>query len=443
MTKTLKVFPQTTPLRGAITVPGDKSVSHRAIILCSLANGTSHIKRWLPAGDPVSTLQIFRQMGVKIDVVEHSQTHWDLIVEGVGMHGLKPTDEPLDSRNAGTCIRLLAGVMAGQRFASVLDGSEQLRKRPMKRIADPLAQMGANIKTTEGNAPIFIEPAELKPFIYEMPVASAQVKSCVLLAGMYTDGITGVIQPGAARDHTERMLNAMGADVRTENTEKGELITIRQIQELQAIDLTVPADISSAAFPLVAAAIIPHSEITVENCGQNETRTGILDILEAMGAELTVTNPSSIGGESSGDLKISFSEMHGTQVGGSVVVRAIDEFPILAVALSQAAGVSSVRDAADLRVKEVDRISVLAGELRKMGVEMEEVADGFNINGPVRLHGADVDSHDDHRLGMSLAIAALAADSPTTIREANCIADSFPGFVETMNALGARMEWIE
>lgn len=439
MSRKLRVYPQTTPLRGTITVPGDKSVSHRSVMLGSLATGKSVIRRWLPAGDPRSTLQIFRQMGVAIRVQENSATSWDLEIDGVGLHGLQESAEPLDSRNAGTCIRLLAGIMAGQKFPSVLDGSEQLRKRPMRRITVPLEQMGANIRSTDGNAPLYIESAELQSITYELPVASAQIKSCVLLAGLYVNGTTRVIEPGPARDHTERMLSAMGVDVQTE----GNSVTLTPPTELQPLDLTVPADMSSAAFPLIAAAIIPHSEITIENCGQNETRTGILQILEMMGAELSVTNQRVTGGEPAADLSISFSEMHGANIGGEVVVRAIDEFPILAVALSQSAGKSVVRDAAELRVKEVDRISVLAGELAKMGVTMDEHADGFTIEGPIRLQGANVESHDDHRLGMSLAVAALAANSPTTIGEANCIADSFPGFIETMNALGARMEWID
>ncbi len=439
MIKKLRVYPQKTPLKGIITVPGDKSVSHRSVMLGSLASGTSYIRRWLPAGDPIATLEIFRQLGVNISVTKHSATNWDLVIDGVGMHGLQPSAEPLDARNAGTCIRLLAGVMAGQKFSSVLDGSEQLRKRPMKRITVPLAQMGAKIDSTKGKAPMTIEPTELQAMTYELPVASAQVKSCVLLAGMYANGETVVIEPGAARDHTERMLKAMGADL----TIDGRTVSIKPVDKLNPINLTVPADISSAAFPIVAAAIVPHSEITIENCGLNPTRTGILDMLEAMGATFTAQNKRKTGGEPAADVQVQFSEMHSTEIGGEVVVRGIDEFPILSIALSQSAGRSVVRDAAELRVKEVDRISVLAGELAKMGITMDETPDGFSIEGPIRLNGAEVDSHDDHRLGMTLAIAGLIADSPTTINEANCIADSFPGFVETMQALGAHMEWIE
>ena len=440
MTRKLRVYPQTTPLRGTISVPGDKSVSHRAIMLGSLAEGVSHVRRWLPAGDPRSTLGIFRQMGVQIDVTETSPTAWDLTIHGVGLHGLQPADEPLDARNAGTCIRLLAGIMAGQRFPSVLDGSEQLRGRPMARVTIPLEKMGANIRSTDGKAPMYVEPTPLNAITYRLPVASAQIKSCVLLAGLYANGTTQVIEPGPGRDHTERMLKAMGVDVVVDDN----VITITPPQAaLQSLDLIVPADISSAAFPIVAAAIVPHSEITIENCGQNETRTGILEMLEMLGATFTLSNEQTTGGEPAADVTVSFSEMHGANIGGPVVVRGIDEFPVLAVALSQSAGRSVVTDAAELRVKEVDRISITAQELGKMGVVMNEHPDGFEIEGPIRLHGAEVDSHDDHRLGMMLAVAGLIADSPTTISEANCIADSFPGFVETMQQLGAKMEWLD
>ncbi|MGB1250765.1 MAG: 3-phosphoshikimate 1-carboxyvinyltransferase [Candidatus Promineifilaceae bacterium] len=440
MARKLRVYPQTTPLNGTITVPGDKSVSHRSIMLGSLAEGVSHVRRWLPAGDPRATLGIFRQLGVQIDVVESSPTAWDLTIHGVGLHGLQPSDEPLDSRNAGTCIRLLAGIMAGQRFPSVLDGSDQLRARPMARVTIPLADMGANIRSTDGKAPMHVEPTPLNGISYTLPVASAQIKSCVLLAGLYANGTTQVIEPGPGRDHTERMLKAMGVDVTVDEN----VITITPPQSpLQPLDLVVPADISSAAFPIVAAAIVPHSEITIENCGQNETRTGILEMLATLGAEFSLTNERITGGEPAADVTVNFSEMHGATISGPVVVRGIDEFPVLAVALSQAMGRSVVTDAAELRVKEVDRISMTARELGKMGVVMNEHPDGFEIEGPMRLHGAEVDSHDDHRLGMMLSIAGLIADSPTTISEANCIADSFPGFVETMQQLGARMEWLD
>ncbi len=440
MKKSLRVYPQKTPLRGTIRVPGDKSISHRAIMLAALADGTSHISDWLPAGDTLATLDVFRALGVSITVEEKSSQQWDLQIEGRGLHGLQPPSAPLDSRNAGTCMRLLAGIMAGQAFPSVLNGSEQLRKRPMNRIITPLAAMGAQIEADGGRAPMHITPSPLRGTRYEMPMASGQVKSAILLAGLYAEGKTAVFQPAPARDHTERMLSAMGIQITT----NGGWVTLGEGERhLSPFSLTVPGDISSAAFPLVAAAIIPHSQVTIAGVGYNDTRTGLMDILNGMGVDFAVANQRVTGGETAVDLTITFSEMHSSDVGGGdTVVRAIDEFPIWAIAASQAAGRSQLRDAAELRVKEVDRISRLAGELRKLGMNVDEQPDGFAIDGSVRLHGAEVDSHGDHRLGMALAIAGLAADSPTIVHDAACMADSFPGFVETMRDLGAVMEWV-
>ncbi len=443
MSKQLLVRPQKTPLQGVISVPGDKSISHRAVMLASLAEGTSHIRRWLPAGDTLATLQIMQKLGVSVQIDKRSDIAWDLTIEGRGLHGWQAAQKPLDCRNAGTGMRLLAGLLTGQNFASVLDGSDQLRKRPMRRITDPLSEMGANIMAENGRAPLTITPSHLHGIEYRMNVASAQVKSAILLAGLYAQGESRVYQPGPARDHTERMLQAMGVPIRTEE----DWVILPAAPEggwrLRPLDLTVPADPSSAAFPLVAAAIVPHSQITIAGVGLNETRTGILDMLQAMGADLTVHNEHLSGGERLGDLSVSFSELHSTSVSGDTVVRGIDELPIWAVATTQAAGVSQVSDAAELRVKEVDRISVLAGELRKLGVEMMESPDGFSVAGPMRLFGGEVDSHDDHRLGMSLAVAGLVTHGLTLVHDAGCIADSFPGFVEMMQSLGANIEWIE
>lgn len=436
----LLVRPQKGPLKGTITVPGDKSISHRAIMLAALAEGRSTIRNWLPAGDTIATLNVFQSLGVVIDVERQSPTAWTLVIEGRGLHGLKPPPQPLDCRNAGTLMRLVAGIMAGQRFPSVLDGSEQLRKRPMRRITGPLKQMGAKISAVKGKAPLTIEPAALHSIAYEMPVASGQVKSAVLLAGLYAEGETRIYQPGPARDHTERMLNAVGVEVHTE----GNWIIMPPAdgeRRLQAFDLTVPGDISSAAFPLVAAAIVPHSEVTITNVGYNETRTGILAMLRQMGATFTTANERTTGGEPAVDLTFHFDELHAADIGGEVVVRGIDEFPILTVAATQAAGRTTVRDAAELRVKEVDRISVLAAELAKMNVDMVERPDGFVVDGPKRPFSAEVDSHDDHRLGMALAVMGLVTYGETLIDHARCIHDSFPGFVETMQALGARMNY--
>ncbi|HID53638.1 MAG TPA: 3-phosphoshikimate 1-carboxyvinyltransferase [Anaerolineae bacterium] len=439
MPQTLRIRPQKTPLRGIVTVPGDKSISHRAVMLAALAEGTSHIRRWLPAGDTLATLTAVQSLGVPIHIEKTSDTAWDLTIEGQGLHGLRPSPEPLHLRNAGTGLRLLAGILSGQRFPSVLDGSEQLRQRPMGRIIRPLTEMGANIVAENGRAPLTIQPAKLHAISYRMPVASAQVKSAILLAGLYAEGETRVYQPGPARDHTERMLRAMGGSV----PEADGWVWLERPERLAPLDLTVPADISSAAFPLVAAATVPHSQITIENVGLNETRTGILAMLQAMGASVSVVNERETGGEPTADLTVRFDELRSAEIGGAMVVRGIDELPIWAVAATQAAGDSTVRDAAELRVKEVDRISVLARELQQLGIDITEFADGFTVHGPVRPSGGEADSHDDHRLGMSLAILGLLAQNDTLVHDAACIADSFPGFVETMQALGARMEWVD
>ncbi len=436
----LHIFPQTTPLAGTITVPGDKSVSHRAVMLAAIAEGTSVIRNWLPAGDTIATLEAVQSLGVRIEIDKHSPQAWDLQIEGRGLRGLRPPERPLDCGNAGTCIRLLAGILAGQPFSSVLDGSPQLRQRPMRRIIEPLARMGADIVANDGRTPLHIQPASLHGFDFHMKIASAQVKSAVLLAALYARGDTRIIEAGPSRDHTERMLAAMGVEAVTE----GMCVTLRELEtgdwRLTPLDMTIPGDISSAAFPLVAAAIIPHSEITLKNVGLNQTRTGLLDILRQMGAQFSVQNRSDSGGEPIGDLTARFDELHAVEIGGETVVRAIDEFPILAVAATQAMGETAVHDAAELRVKEVDRISRLAGELLKLGVDIRERPDGFTIAGPLRLRGAAVDSHGDHRLGMALAVAGLAAQSETQALDADCIGDSFPGFVQTMRALGAKIK---
>lgn len=440
---TLVVHPQKKPLNGIATVPGDKSISHRAVMLAGLANGSSQVHNWLPAGDTIATLKAIQRLGVRVTIKKHSDQAWDLTVSGRGLYGLQEPDTTLDCRNAGTCMRLLAGILAGQSFATVLDGSPQLRQRPMNRIIDPLTQMGARIKAKNGRAPLVIEPADLKGIRYVMPVASAQVKSAILLAGLYAAGETQVIQPGPTRDHTERMLQAMEVPVTIEGYTISLETSDGNERSLKPFDLSVPGDLSSAAFLLVAAMIVPHSSIVIKGAGFNETRTGLLEILSSMGAHIEKSNAHLSGGEAIADLEIHFDELHSTDVGGELVVRTIDELPVWAVAASQAAGASVLRDAAELRVKEVDRISLLAGELRKMGVRLDEHPDGFTVIGPSRLQGVDVDSYGDHRLAMALAVAGLVGTSPTRVHHAGCIADSFPRFVETMQSLGAVMDWIE
>lgn len=426
-------------MRGAVRVPGDKSISHRAVLFAALAEGASAIRGWLPAGDTQAMLEAVQALGVAVTPTRQTAQAWDLRVEGRGLHGLQAPVAPLDCRNAGTALRLLAGVLAGQRFASTLDGSPQLRRRPMRRIIDPLRAMGAAIADDDGRAPLRLQPAPLRGIDYPLPVASAQVKSAILLAGLYADGATAVHEPGPARDHTERLLQAMGAKL----TVNGPTIRLAAgARRLAPLALAVPGDISSAAFPLVAAAIVPEADVQVQQVGLNETRTGIVSLLQAMGSDLAPANEQYSGGEPLGDLRLKAAPLTAVAVAGPVVVRAIDELPVWAVAATQAAGVSTLHDAGELRVKEVDRIAVLAGELRRLGARVFELDDGMRVEGGVPLRGAAVDSHGDHRMAMALAVAALVADGPTTIADAGCIDDSFPAFVSTMRALGATMEWL-
>lgn len=438
--RSIHVRPQDRPLQGTVTVPGDKSISHRAVMLGALAEGVSVVRNWLPAGDTLATLDCIKALGVDVQIDKQSPTAWELRITGVGLYGLQPPAAPLDCRNAGTAIRLLSGIMAGQAFPATLDGSGQLRKRPMRRVVEPLSAMGANIAASDGRAPLRFRPAPLTTIEYQMPVASAQVKSAVLLAGLYAEGETRVVQPGPSRDHTERMLAAMGVDIVWDD----EQVTLRPPvsgQVLAPLDMTVPGDMSSAAFLLVAAAAIPHSRLTIENVGVNNTRTGLPEIMRSMGASISESNLRTVSGEPVADLTVRFDELHATEVDGSAVVRAIDELPIWAVLASQAAGQSTVSGAAELRVKEVDRIGVLTEQLRALGLTVDEQPDGFTIHGPARPSGGIVDSHDDHRLAMALTVAGLLATGETTVLDAACVADSFPGFVETMKTLGANVTW--
>lgn len=415
-------------LTGRTSVPGDKSISHRAVLFGMLAQGTSRVRGWLAAGDTEASLRAVQGLGVR---VERDGLH-ELTLHGGTL--IQP-DAPLDLVNAGTGIRLLAGIMAGQAFPSVLDGSEQLRKRPMKRIIDPLAQMGAKIEAENMRAPMRFAPADLQGIEYAMPVASAQVKSAVLLAGLFAEGETTVIEPGPARDHTERMLAAMGADLSID----GARVTIRSGRSLQPLDLSVPGDFSSAAFLMVAASIVPGSDVTITHVNLNRTRTGLLDVLQEMGASIDVTETGDEAGEPVGDIRVRHSQLKGIEIGGEIVVRMIDEFPVLMVAALQAEGETVVRDAAELRVKETDRIAVMSAELRALCAEITETEDGFRITGPQSLTGGQVDGHDDHRVAMSLAVAGLAAAEGVTITGAKCAGDSFPGFAETLASLGGRL----
>lgn len=415
-------------LTGKTRVPGDKSLSHRSVMFASMAKGVSQVRGWLAAGDTEATLGAMQALGVQVD--RHD-------ANTLTIHGgeLKQSESSLDLVNAGTGIRLLAGVMVGQDFPSVLDGSGQLRRRPMKRITVPLQMMGADIQAVEGYAPLHINPAQIKGITYNMPVASGQVKSAVLLAGLFADNPTIVIEPGPSRDHTEIVLSAMGANI----TKVDNAITIDPVNQLNPIDITVPGDFSSAAFLIVAALLVPDSDLTIEGVNLNPTRTGLLDVLIEMGGDITVTETGLEAGEPVGDIRVKTSELHGIEIGGEVVVRMIDEFPVLMVAALHSAGETLVRDAKELRVKETDRIAVMAKELRKMNVEIEEHEDGFKIKGQHTLTAATVDGHDDHRIAMSLTIAGLMAEGDTLVTDAACAGDSFPGFAETLIDAGANL----
>jgi 3-phosphoshikimate 1-carboxyvinyltransferase len=412
-------------LSGQVEVPGDKSISHRALILGAIASGTSRVRNFLPANDCLATLQAVRDLGVRVEQIAEDE----LLVHGVGLHGLREPSRPIDCGGSGTTMRLLAGLLAGQPFNSELVGNEQLSRRPMDRVVIPLREMGANITGREGGrfAPLSITGSQLRGITYHMPVASAQVKSALLLAGLYADGGVAVFEPPqmSSRDHTERMLAAMGAHL---------WLTIGGVdlpppRELRPLDLRVPGDISSAAFLLVAASIIPGSRVTLPGVGVNPGRTGILWALtRRMGGRITLQNERMEGHEPVADLEVTYNSLKSPAISPEAIPSLIDELPVLAVAATQARGVTEIRGAAELRVKETDRIATTVEELQRMGAKIEALPDGFVVKGPTRLRGAHVSSHGDHRLAMALAVAALAAEGETTIEDTACIDDSFPGF---------------
>ncbi|MEA3344672.1 MAG: 3-phosphoshikimate 1-carboxyvinyltransferase [Chloroflexota bacterium] len=418
-------------LEGSIQVPGDKSISHRALLLGALADGTSRARGWLLAGVTKAMLRCVRELGIAVEVQPKAAGLADLTVHGMGLRGWQAPRRTLDCGGSATTMRLLAGALAGQPFTSTLDGSPRLRQRPMRRIVVPLRRMGARIGTVEGNAPLDIAGGDLLPIDYTLPVASAQVKSAILLAGLFAQGPTTVREPGPARDHTERMLSAMGAHLKID----GSAITLTPKEALAPIAVEVPGDLSSAAFFLVAGFLVPGSEVLIEGVGLNPTRNGFLEVLSTMGAKVSVKNERTVGNEPVGDLLVRWSELQGVEVSGPLVVRMIDEFPALAVAATQAQGETVVHDAQELRVKESDRIGGIVGELRKLGAQIEERPDGFVVQGPTPLRGAEVDSHGDHRLAMALAVAGLIAEEETVIRGAECIGESFPGFEDVLRGL--------
>lgn len=409
-------------LRGEITVPGDKSISHRSIMLGSLAQGTTLVHGFLHGEDNHSTLNAFRSMGIAIDELADG----DLRIDGKGLHGLTEPGDVIDCGNSGTTIRLMTGLLSGQNFFSVLTGDRYLRKRPMKRVLNPLANMGARIWGRGGGelAPLAILGGALNSTEYVSPISSAQVKSAVLLAGLYADGDTTVREPHLSRDHSERMLRYFGADVRP--FEGG--VTVAAQPTLEGREVFVPGDISSAAFYMVAALIVPGAELLIRNVGVNPTRSGIIDILQQMGGSIELLNQRELSGEPVADILVRSSALKGIEIGGAVVPRAIDEFPVVSVAACFAEGTTTIRDAKELRVKETDRIAAMVSELSALGAQVEARDDGMVIQGVETLAGGKVTSHGDHRIAMSMAVAALRARSEVTIDDTACTATSFPDF---------------
>ncbi len=412
-------------LTGEILLPGDKSISHRAVLFSALAEDDTVINGFLTGEDTINTARAVQSMGIDVEGLGTSR----LIVRGKGLDGLREPVGVLDLGNSGTGIRLLAGLLAGQDFFSILTGDQHLRKRPMARIVEPLRLMGAQIDGRSGGklAPLAIRGAGRKTRAIDFtgPVASAQVKSAILLAGLYADGETSVNEPAKSRDHTERMFRFFGIEVQEQGTRvamKG-----RQVLRPQGT-IEIPADISSAAFFMVAACIVPGSDLTVPNVGVNPTRTGIIDVLRAMGADIAIENPREQAGEPVADIRVRYRKLRGAEITGALIPRTIDEIPVLAVAASCAEGTTIIRDAAELRVKESDRIATMASELRKMGVPVTELPDGMEITGREARAGAVFESHGDHRIAMSMAVAGLAARGETVVRDAAWIETSFPGF---------------
>ncbi len=421
-------------LTGTIRVPGDKSISHRSIMLGSLAEGVTEVSGFLQGEDSLATLNTFKQMGVKI---KGPSAEGKVIIHGVGMNGLQPTDKPLDLGNSGTSMRLLSGLLSGQQFDVTLTGDESLSGRPMRRVTDPLAEMGATIESeADGTAPLRIQGgAPLKGFHYKMPMASAQVKSCLLLAGLYAEGETCVTEPAPTRDHTERMLNGFGVAVKR----AGDTVCVSGGGKLQSTTVDVPADISSAAFFLVGASIAEGSDLTLQHVGMNPTRIGVINILRQMGANIEVLNERESGGEPVADLRVQSAALKGIEIPVDQVPLAIDEFPALFVAAACAEGETVLRGAEELRVKESDRIQVMADGLITLGVDAKPTPDGIVIQGG-SMGGGTVYSHHDHRISMSFAMAGLRANVPITIEGCDNVNTSFPGFSDLAAGCGLQIE---
>ena len=420
------------PLRGTLTVSGDKSISHRAVMLGSLATGTTEIEGFLPGEDCLSTIRCFRSMGVQIE-----QNGSSVKVFGRGLRELTAPAGILDCGNSGTTTRLLSGVLAAQHFNSVLSGDASIQRRPMKRIMIPLRAMGADITSVSGNdcAPLSVHGKQLYGIHFNSPIASAQVKSAVLLAGLYASGQTTVTEPALSRDHTERMLRSFGAKVLTGNFENRPSVTVTETQNLYGTEISVPGDISSAAFFLAGASIVPGSEVVLRNVGINPTRDGVISALRAMGAKIEVLEVRNEDSEPAADLLVRYAPLHGTEIGGALIPRLIDELPVLAAAAAVAEGRTVIRDAAELKVKESNRIRTMAEGLSRLGAKVEETEDGLIIDGGAALHGGAVESYSDHRIAMSFAILSLVTDGEVRISDPDCVNISAPTFYEDLESL--------
>lgn len=423
------IFKKVKGLRGEITVPGDKSISHRAVMFGSLAKGTTEITNFLQGADCLSTIACFRQMGIQIE-----NTAERILVHGKGLHGLKKPDCILDVGNSGTTTRLISGILSGQDFEVSLTGDDSIQSRPMGRIIRPLTEMGAHIESIRQNgcAPLIIRPGKLHAIHYNSPVASAQVKSCVLLAGMYAqDGATSVTEPALSRNHTELMLSYFGADI----TSEGTTASILPDPHLSAQKVEVPGDISSAAYFIAAALMVPGSEVLIRDVGINPTRDGILRVVRAMGGNIELLNKRTMGGEPAADLLIRHSSLHGTTIEGALIPTLIDELPMIAILAACAEGTTVIRNAEELKVKESNRLDIMVTELARMGADIEGTDDGMIIRGGRPLQGAAIDSRLDHRIAMSFAVAGLAAEGQTEILRADCVDISYPGFYRDLEKL--------
>ena len=427
----VKIIYPSAGLKGEITVPGDKSISHRSIMLGALSKGATRITHFLNGADCLSTIGCFREMGIQIE-----QEKDTILVYGKGLHGLAAPGHILDTGNSGTTTRLISGILSGQRFSSMLSGDASLNTRPMDRIITPLTRMGAEIQSVNHNgcAPLQIHPGRLHGIHYVSPVASAQVKSAILLAGLYADSPTSVTEPALSRDHTERMLQSFGAYVESSiHSDGSATASVRPCEELFAQDICVPGDISSAAYFIAAGLLVPHSELLVKNVGMNPTRAGFLKVCESMGARLTYLNRSREGGEEKADILVQSQALSGTVIEGSLIPALIDEIPILAVMAACAQGTTVIRDAAELKVKETNRIDTVTENLKAMGADITPTEDGMIIRGGLPLKGARIKSYLDHRIAMAFSIAGLVAAGETTIQDSQCVDVSYPAFYRELN----------